>query len=58
MYSPKLNWIKFNEMFSNRIIEPLSMLDISGSKYPINIKKNYVDSDSNKDCSAKCSFSF
>lgn len=58
MYSPKLNWIKFNEMFSNRIIEPLSMLDISGSKYPINIKQNYVDSDSNKECSAKCSFSF
>lgn len=58
MYSPKLNWIKFNELFSNRIIEPLSMLDISGSKYPINIKKNYVDGDSKKECSAKCSFSF
>ena len=58
MYSPKLNWIKFNEMFSNRIIEPFSTLDISGSKYPINIKQNYVDSDSNKECSAKCSFSF
>lgn len=58
MYSPKLNWIKFNELFSNRTIEPLSMLDISGSKYPINIKNNYVDGDSEKECSAKCSFSF
>ena len=59
MYSPKLNWIKFNEMFSNRIIEPMTsnVLDISGSKYPINIKSSYVNDD-NKECSSKCSFSF
>ena len=58
MYSPKLNWIKFNEMFLNKIIEPnTNMNSNSTSNYPINIKESYVDDD-NKNCSAKCSFSF
>ena len=56
---PKLDWVYFNNMFSSRIIEGPTG---SGSttvdnKYPINIKESYV-TDSNKECSAKCSFSF
>ena len=56
---PKLDWVYFNNMFGNRIIEGATG---SGSttvdkEYPINIKESYV-TDSNKECSAKCSFSF
>ena len=57
MYLPKLDWLYFNNMFSNRIIEGATGSSTTGKEYPINIKSNYV-TDSNKECSAKCSFSY
>lgn len=57
MYLPKLDWLYFNNMFSNRIIEGATGSSTTNKEYPINIKSNYV-TDSNKECSAKCSFSY
>ena len=56
---PKLDWVYFNNMFGNRIIEGAtgSGSNTVDKEYPINIKESYV-TDSNKECSAKCSFSF
>lgn len=56
---PKLDWVYFNNMFGNRIIEGAtgSGSSSTGNTYPINIKESYV-TESNKECSAKCSFSF
>ena len=58
MYLPKLDWYYFNTMFSNRIIEGLETgSESTDIEYPINIKSDYV-TETNKECSAKCSFSF
>ncbi len=56
---PKLDWVYFNNMFGNRIIEGAtgSGSNTVDKEYPINIKESYV-TDSNKECSAKCSFTF